>query len=68
MIYMTTNRSEVADMLTPKNRAILKKVAVGVCIFVVAYAVMATILESVERNRDYIIDVDSEYDFACNLT
>lgn len=65
---MTTNRSEVADMLTPKNRAILKKVAVGVCIFVVAYAVMATILESVERNRDYIIDVDSEYNFACNLT
>lgn len=68
MIYVMTNRSEVAGMLTPKNRAILKKMAVGVCIFVAAYAVISTILKSVERNRNYVIDVDSEYSFACNLT
>ena len=68
MIYVMTNRSEVAGMLTPKNRGILKKVAVGVCVFVVAYAVISAILKSVERNRNYVIDVNSEYNFACNLT
>ena len=68
MIYVMTNRSEVAGMLTPKNRAILKKVAVGACVFVVAYAVISAILKSVEQNRNYVIDVNSEYNFACNLT
>ena len=62
------NRSGVTKALAPKNQAILKKVAIGVCIFVVAYAIMIIILKSVERNRNYTINVDSEYNFACNLT
>lgn len=68
MIYMMTNRSGAKKALAPKNQAILKKVAIGVCIFVVAYTIMTIILKSVERNRNYTINVDSEYNFACNLT
>lgn len=48
MIYMMTNRSGAKKALVPKNQAILKKVAIGVCIFVVAYAIMTIILKSVE--------------------
>ena len=48
MIYMMTNRSGAKKALAPKNQAILKKVAIGVCIFVVAYAIMTIILKSVE--------------------
>ena len=44
------------------------KVAIGVGIFLLVVGVVGAIMSSVERNRDYAINLDDEYNFACNLS
>ena len=43
------------------------KVAIGVGIFLLVVGIVGAVMSSIERNRDYTIDLDDEYNFACNL-
>lgn len=43
------------------------KVAIGVGIFLLVVGIVGAVMSSIERNRDYAINLDDEYNFACNL-
>ena len=54
------------NILTQKYKS-GTKVAIGVCIFLLVVGIVGAVMSSIERNRDYAIDLDDEYNFACNL-
>ena len=73
-ISMTDNRGETTgnvgggrlNSLTQKYKT-GTKVAIGVGIFLLVVGIVGAVMSSIERNRDYTIDLDDEYNFACNL-
>ncbi len=78
MVYyigMTDNRGKTTgnvnggrlNSLTQKYKT-GTKVAIGVGIFLLVVGIVGAIIISVERNRDYAINLDDEYNFACNLS
>lgn len=78
MVYyigMTDNRGKTTgnvggsrlNSLTQKYKT-GTKVAIGVGIFLLVVGIVGAVMSSIERNRDYAINLDDEYNFACNLT